>query len=267
MKRTPAVAGQFYPGDREALHTMLERLIPGERSVDKAIGLISPHAGYVYSGAIAGATFARTRIPSRVVILGPNHHGQGHPAAVDSAECWQTPLGEVAVDRQLAAEIVEGCALLVEDDVAHRFEHSLEVQVPFIQYLSPQTEIVPICLSYASPEQLFRMGQELGAVLLPKRDDVLLVASSDMTHYESGESARVKDLAALEKVLALDADGLYETVRSNRISMCGVIPTVVMLEAARVLGADEADLVRYGNSGDVTGDQSEVVGYAGVVVR
>lgn len=267
MQREPAVAGQFYPGRPDALRTMMQALMPTQRQVQPAVGIVSPHAGYVYSGAIAGQVFARVKVPSRVVILGPNHRGVGPAASLFAAGRWKTPLGDSAIDEDLAAAIVKQCPDIVADEVAHRSEHSLEVQLPFVQALAPEARIVPLCLGHLSLTQLLGLGQALGRILSPLGDDVLIVASSDMTHYEPGEVAREKDMDALEHVLELDPEGLYRTVVDRRISMCGVMPTVVMLAAAREMGATTTEMIAYGNSGDVTGDQSSVVGYAGVVVR
>ncbi|BCR04908.1 MEMO1 family protein [Desulfuromonas versatilis] len=266
MRRNPAVAGQFYPGTAEELRHSLGRLIPVSREPHKAFGIVSPHAGYLYSGAIAGETFARVEVPRRVVILGPNHQGLGHRAGVYAGGSWLTPLGEARIDEPLAEEILQGCPALAADETCHRFEHSLEVQVPFIQTRAPGASIVPICLRGAALDELLELGRHLGKTLA-RHDDVLMVASSDMTHYESGERARKKDMLALEKVLDLDPQGLYLVVREKGITMCGVVPVVVMLAAALEMGAQKATLVRYGNSGEVTGDQSEVVGYAGVIVE
>lgn len=266
MRRNPAVAGQFYPGTAEELRTSLGRLMPVSKETRQAIGIVSPHAGYIYSGAIAGETFGRVQVPRRVVILGPNHHGLGHPAGVYAQGGWLTPLGEAQIDDELATAILDGCPTLARDEACHRFEHSLEVQVPFVQARFPEASIVPICLRGASLEALLEMGRGLGKVLA-RAGEVLMVASSDMTHYESGESARRKDMLALQKVLDLDPAGLYDVVLEKGISMCGVVPVVVMLAAALEMGAQKTTLVRYGNSGDVTGDQSEVVGYAGVIVE
>jgi len=266
MDRDPAVAGQFYPGQTDTLRNTVASLLPTVAEPQRAIGIMVPHAGYVYSGAIAGATFARVKMPGRVVILGPNHHGLGAAAAVYPDGRWLTPLGPVTVDDGLASRLLKDCPGLRADESAHRYEHSLEVQLPFIQAENPQTSIVPLCIGHLRLEELLSMGKAIGASLARSEQEVLLVASSDMTHYEPGEIAREKDQRALDRVLALDPEGLYRTVREGRISMCGVMPTVLMLAAARELGATDAVLVRYGNSGDVTGDQSQVVGYAGVVV-
>lgn len=267
MQRFPAVAGQFYPERPDALRKMVEQFLAAPVEGRPAVGLVSPHAGYVYSGAIAGQTFAQVKVPRRVVILGPNHHGFGHPGAVYASGSWVTPLGETPIDAELAERILERCPGLAADEAAHRHEHSLEVQLPFIQARMPEATIVPICLGHGTLGELLGIGEGLGEVLLERPGEVLMVASSDMTHYESSEAAREKDMLALDRILALDPEGLYRTVADSGISMCGVIPVTVMLAAAKRAGAGKGTLVRYGNSGDVTGDQSQVVGYAGVVIE
>lgn len=266
MQRPPAVAGQFYPGRPDALRQTVVTLLPTVATPQSAVGVMLPHAGYVYSGAIVGETLALVKIPPRVIILGPNHHGVGHPAAVFAAGSWLTPLGETPVDAELAGQFLAECPALAADTTAHRYEHSLEVQLPFIQVLAPQSVIVPICLGHLPIDSLLTLGEGLARVLSRYPGEALLVASTDMTHYEPGDIARQQDQRALDRVLALDPEGLHRTVREQRISMCGVIPTVVMLAASRQLGATTATLVRYGNSGEITGDQSQVVGYAGVIV-
>jgi len=265
MQRQPAVAGQFYPGLPEQLRLTVSHLLPSVEPV-AALGVMVPHAGYIYSGAIAGATFARVVVPGRVVMLGPNHHGLGPEASLFHRGAWHTPLGANAIDEPLADALLDACPQLTADTLAHQREHSLEVQLPFLQQRNPAARLVPISLGHLPLPQLLALGTGIGAVLAATPGGALLVASSDMTHYEPGNVARRKDLGALEFVLALDPEGLYRHVRAERISMCGVLPTVVMLAAAQALGASRAELVQYGNSGDVTGDQSEVVGYAGVIV-
>ncbi|WP_432821382.1 AmmeMemoRadiSam system protein B [Trichloromonas sp.] len=266
MNRMPAVAGQFYPGKPADLLREVENYtaVPAERTA--ALGVVVPHAGYLYSGAIAGKTFARVHIPRKVIILGPNHHGVGPAASVYAAGAWQTPLGMMPIDAPLAGAILAKCPGTTADMSAHRLEHSLEVQVPFLQVLTPECSIVPICLGRLALTELLLLGEHLGRVLTQFPEEVLIVASSDMTHYEAGAVAREKDQRALKCILDLDPEGLYRTVRDGRISMCGVIPVVVMLAATLQKGARSATLVHYGNSGDITGDQSEVVGYAGVIV-
>lgn len=265
MIREAAVAGRFYPGRHDELARMVDAFL-GTLHPAPAIGVMVPHAGYVYSGAVAGETFAQVAISGTVVILGPNHHGFGPQAALFSRGSWQTPLGEVAVDSGMARRLLNASPLLEADTGAHRFEHSLEVQVPFLQRLRPELRIVPLCIGRMALPDLLDLGAVLGRTLAQEAERPLLVASSDMTHYEPGDVARIKDERALQQVLALDPAGLYRTVRNDGITMCGVLPTVIMLAAARELGATRAAQVRYANSGDVTGDQSEVVGYAGVVV-
>ncbi|MBE0600002.1 MAG: AmmeMemoRadiSam system protein B [Burkholderiaceae bacterium] len=264
MLRSAVVAGQFYPGRKEKLLESLEALISSTVAEQPAIGLMSPHAGYIYSGGVAGRTFAATRIPDEVIILGPNHHGRGHAAAVYASGAWETPLGQTRISEGLARRILSECPMTAEDTLAHRYEHSLEVQLPFLQFRTPHVSIVPICISRLPLAMLMQMGDGLARAISSCSSAPLIVASTDMTHYESGKIAHEKDFMALERVLALDPVGLYETVQEHNISMCGVMPAVVMLQAALALGADSAELIAYSNSGDVTGDQSEVVGYAGV---
>ncbi len=266
MLRPAVVAGQFYPGQKENLFKTVESLMSAAASEQPAIALMSPHAGYIYSGGVAGRTFSGVKIPDEVIILGPNHHGRGHRAAVYTDGAWETPLGQTQISSVLARRILEECPMAAEDSVAHRFEHSLEVQLPFLQFLAPHASIVPVCISRMPLEMLLQLGDGLARAISSCASAPLIVASSDMTHYESGEIARKKDFLALEKVLALDPKGLYDVVQEHKISMCGVLPTVVMLQAALALGAEKAELIAYSNSGDVTGDQSEVVGYAGVRV-
>lgn len=266
MPRSPAVAGQFYPKHPAALAHTLDQLIPADAAKTSAFGVMVPHAGYVYSGGVAGRTFAGVTIPPEVVILGPNHHGSGHQAALSRHGSWETPLGTVPVAGELVDAILAACPATAADDQAHLYEHSLEVQVPFLQTLLAGVTIAPLCIGRLSLETLLAIGDGLAQALRTRPQRPLLVASTDMTHYESGDEARRKDHLALERVLALDPEGLYQTVAAHRISMCGALPTVIMLRAASRLGATRAELVAYANSGDITGDQREVVGYAGVVI-
>ena len=265
MLRTAVVAGQFYSGNKERLLSDIEALMVAA-TPEPSIALMSPHAGYVYSGAVAGKTFSQVKIPKEVIILGPNHHGRGHAAAVYAHGAWETPLGRVEIASSLAERLLAECSMATDDYTAHIDEHSLEVQVPFLQCVSPGVQIVPLCIDRLPLNTLLALGDGLARVISSCEEPPLLVASTDMTHYEAGEIAREKDSLALDRVLALDPEGLYEVVYENKISMCGVLPTVVMLRAALVLGATRAELVAYSNSGDVTGDQSSVVGYAGVRV-
>lgn len=265
--RHPAVAGRFYPGDPKVLlRDVKSYLAPGGAKIS-ALGCVVPHAGYMYSGHVAGAVYARLELPRRYVILCPNHTGAGEPLAIMSAGAWRTPLGEARIDQALAEELMRSYRWLAEDAAAHRAEHALEVQLPFLQALQPEFSFVPIALGTANYEVLASLGEALGAVLAAQKEPVLIIASSDMNHYESDALTRIKDHKAIEKLLARDARGLYEVVVREDISMCGFGPAVAMLAAAERLGATSAELVKYATSGDISGDRSAVVGYAGVVVK
>ena len=266
MQRQPAVAGQFYPGSETKLRAALSQLIPEMPSTKPVRGVISPHAGYVYSGAIAGQLFSRITIPDTVLILGPNHHGTGAAAALYPDGEWLTPLGTVSINSRLNSLLLRHSPYIQSDKIAHQMEHSLEVQLPFIQYLRPDVTISALCLGHGDYAPLRDIGRGIAAAIREYGADVLIVASSDMTHYESAESARLKDEMALDRVLALDGKGLLEVCRSRGITMCGVVPATVMIEAVLTLGAGQADLIAYGNSGDVTGGDDQVVGYAAVTV-
>lgn len=266
MTRTPAVAGQFYPADPDSLRQTISSLLPIKPfEKAEALAVISPHAGYVYSGAVAAQTFSRVVLPHTAVILGPNHHGTGARLAVGT-DCWQMPFGTLSIDLSLAENICTN-SLFTVDQSAHLREHSLEVQVPFLQYFQPEISIVPLCISYISYEDCVNAAETLAEAIRNHEHPVLLVASTDMTHYESRESATVKDSMALECIKKLDPSGLYKTVVSNRITMCGIIPTTITLLAAKLLGARYAKLVRYTDSGEVSGDTTQVVGYAGFVIN
>jgi AmmeMemoRadiSam system protein B len=266
MQRQPAVAGQFYPGSEHALRAALSRMIPEHRTPAPVKGVISPHAGYVYSGAIAGTLFARIAVPGTVLIIGPNHHGTGAAAALYPDGEWVTPLGTTSINPRLNELLLRHSPHIRSDSVAHRLEHSLEVQLPFIQYLRPDVTMSAICLGHGDYASLRDIGRGIAAAIREYGEEVLIVASSDMTHYESAESARDKDHQALERVLALDGKGLLDLCHRRGITMCGVVPATVMLEAALQMGARHADVVAYGTSGDVTGDNEQVVGYAAVTV-
>lgn len=264
MERSPAVAGSFYPADTESLRRSIETHLGGVAGKStRVLALLVPHAGYIYSGRTAGLTFATTRVPDRVVILGPNHTGRGRPGAVWTTGRWLTPLGAVAVDEQMAAMLVNEAGMLEADTDAHEGEHSLEVQVPFLQHLNRDLRIVPICLSDVGLPELIELGTALARVLDRTAGETLLVISSDMTHFESRETARRRDRLAFDRIEALDADGLYRVVHQENLSMCGMVPAVVGLTAAVRRGATAATLVDYSCSGDVTGDDDDVVAYAG----
>ncbi len=265
MIRQPAVAGYFYPERAGKLTAMIETMVDPRAKKKKAVAVVSPHAGYVYSGPVAGAVFSSVVLPGLVIVLGPSHRGMQSVFAISEKGSWQTPLGEIPVQSDLARLIMSHSALIEEEEGAHALEHSLEVQLPFIQYFKKDFAIVPLCISFrASFEDLDELAGAVVAGLKECKKEALLVASTDMSHYVSQEVARQKDFLAIEKILALDARGLYDVVREEDISMCGYQPTVAAILAAKSLGAKKAELVRYQTSGEVTGDYDEVVGYAGL---
>jgi hypothetical protein len=265
--RDPAVAGRFYPGDRQTLLDQMETFLPAVSVAKPALGCVAPHAGYIYSGAVAGAVYSAVEIPRLCLVLCPNHTGKGRPLAIMSSGSWETPLGPVDIDAPLAGALKQQFPLLTEDSEAHRSEHAIEVQLPFLQRRNPQSRFVPIALGTGQFEVLEQLGNAVTAVLKEQTEPVLMIASSDMNHYENDRITREKDHKAIAQMLAMDARGLFDVVVNEDISMCGVGPTVVMLTAARRLGAKSAELVKYATSGDVSGDRETVVGYAGMVVR
>lgn len=266
--RTPAVAGKFYPRRTEELQQEIRKYVSRAEAVRvKALGCIAPHAGYIYSGHVAGAVYGQLEIPKKCVILCPNHTGMGPPLSIMTQSAWQTPLGTVAVDAELGADLIHRFPALEEDSSAHRGEHAVEVQLPFLQAERADLKFVPIVVGTSNFDQLRRLGDGLAEAIAASPDPVLIIASSDMNHYESDAITRIKDHKAIDRVLRLDARGLWEVVMNEDIGMCGFGPTVAMLTAARKLGATAATLVKYATSGDVSGDRDQVVGYAGIIVR
>jgi AmmeMemoRadiSam system protein B len=269
LLRHPAVAGRFYPGNPEELRAEARAYLSQENSEAPpihAIGCIAPHAGYMYSGHVAGAVFARIEVPRLCVVMCPNHTGMGRALAIMSEGVWETPLGDVPIDERFANALKQRFPALQEDSAAHRAEHAAEVELPFLQLLQPQLQFVPIALGTGQLETLEQLGAALADVIAQQKEPVLMVASSDMNHYESDTITRVKDHQAIERILTLDPRGLHEVVTQQNISMCGFGPAVAMLTAARQLGAKSAELVKYTTSGDISGDRNMVVGYAGVIV-
>ncbi len=266
MLREPAVAGRFYPSNAEVLRQDLHSyLSPGAERIS-AIGCIVPHAGYMYSGQVAGAVFSRLELPDRCIVLCPNHTGRGHPLAIMKSGQWKTPLGALPVDSDLAERLMEAFPALAEDSAAHQFEHAIEVEVPFLQVLRPDVKFVPLAIGTGQLIILLQLGEAIARVIHGLERSTLIIASSDMNHYEDDATTRVKDHKAIDKILALDPAGLHKTVIDESISMCGFGPAVAMLAAARTLGAKNAELVQYATSGDASGDRHAVVGYAGIVV-
>ena len=265
--RHPAVAGRFYSRDPEELQADVESFLSPQLSTVAALGCIVPHAGYVYSGHVAGAVYAGLDLPRRCILMCPNHTGVGQPLAIMSQGTWETPLGQVPVDSVLAEALKQRFPILAEDAEAHRAEHAAEVQLPFLRRRNPDCTFVPIALGTGRFEILEALGHAIADTLQALGELVLLIASSDMNHYENDAVTRRKDYKAIERILVMDARGLFDVVMNERISMCGFGPTVAMLTAAKRMGATSTELVRYATSGDVSGDRERVVGYAGVIVR
>jgi AmmeMemoRadiSam system protein B len=264
--RPPAVAGRFYPNHSDKLLQDVRSYtsVAGEKM--RALGCVVPHAGYMYSGHIAGAVYARLELPKRFILLCPNHTGMGQPLSIMSEGHWLTPLGKAAIDAELAGALKQGFPQLRDDVLAHQTEHGLEVQLPFLQALAGDFSFVPITIGIGQFDVLQALGEAMARVIAGEAQWPLVVASSDMNHYESDSVTRVKDHKAIEKLLALDARGLFDVVRNEDVSMCGYGPAVAMLTAARRLGARAAQLIKYGTSGDIFGDRDLVVGYAGIAI-
>lgn len=268
--RSPAVAGRFYPRNREALLREVDRYLEydsaEEKKLARAIACVVPHAGYTYSGPVAGAVYRLLPTRSRYVILGPNHWGRGAPLAVMSAGYWLTPLGPVPLDTELARNMQENCPLLTEDCKAHSGEHSLEVQLPFIQRRSEDFTILPIAIGLVDFTSLELLGRALAFAVRDSGRPIMIIASSDMNHYEPDHITRQKDEKAIGKILQFDPDGLMEIIQEESISMCGYAPVIAMLIAAKELGAHQARLIKHATSADTGGDLDSVVGYAGIII-
>lgn len=268
MIRRAAVAGSFYPGTQEEIDRELAELWPPPGpSSEKALAIVCPHAGWIYSGRVAAKTIARVEVPERVVIMGPNHRGLGDPMAIMSEGSWLLPETRIDLDANFSRSLMNRCNLLTEDHQAHALEHSLEVQVPFLIRKNPKVGLVPICLGRVGLEDCRALGEALAETIDDFQGRVLILASTDMSHYESVESARLKDQQALDRILDLDPEGLYNTVLGQGITMCGVLPTTVALFAALKLGGHQAELVQYATSGEVNRNFNEVVGYAGLIIN
>jgi MEMO1 family protein len=293
MLRLPAVAGRFYPANPNELASMVRRMsaprgtttsspskflsarkmessssTSSSESVAEKYSVAAclvPHAGYMYSGALTGEVLGRIALPKKIVILGVRHFPRGESAAILSSGAWRTPLGDAPIDTELATALRDACPLLREDSVAHSQEHSLEVQIPFLQVLAPGFSFVPVALGTVRFDDLVRVGESVARVLMAASEPVLLLATSDLNHYEDDATTRVKDAKAVEKLLALDARGLFDVCRTEKISMCGLGPAVATITALRTTGVTDGELVRYATSANVSGDPSSVVGYAGLV--
>ncbi len=283
MVRRAVVAGSFYEDSKSGLIASIEgcfmhELGPGILPQIKAerrgdlLGLVSPHAGFMYSGMGAAHAYfrlAQDGIPDVIVLLGPNHRGIGAPVAVSPHDTWQTPLGDLEVDKQVADAIIEQSLHASADATAHSMEHSIEVQLPFIQFISgSSSKIVPICIAHLALRDAQELAEDLGIAIARAigGKSAVIVASTDFTHYESADSARKKDKTPIERIIDLDSEGLVADVYKEDISMCGVVGAAVMVSACSHLGATKAELLKYYSSGDLTGDKKQVVGYGAMAV-
>jgi AmmeMemoRadiSam system protein B len=267
MRRTPAVSGQFYQGDPAKLREQVEGFIDETAPKQKALAVLSPHAGLMYSGNVAGSVYSSIEFPDTFVLMGPNHTGLGADIALMAEGQWEIPTAVFGIDEVFSRRILKNVQSISRDIKAHMFEHSLEVQLPFIAHFTRHAKIVPICIKNASLTELKELGEGIAKAVKDVGYGILIAASSDMSHYVSEEVAKIKDMLAIERILKLDPEGLHETVIRENISMCGYKPAVAMLYASVALGAKEARLIKYTTSGEVSGDYEHVVGYAGVIVK
>jgi AmmeMemoRadiSam system protein B len=264
MLREPAVAGTFYEKDAHALKKQVAHYLTDKTEKLKARAIVVPHAGYIYSGKVAGEVYSSVEIPDIVIIMGPNHTGAGVPVSIMNSGEWRTPLGDVKINEPLANEILKKSKAAQKDTKAHMNEHSIEVQLPFLQVIRKNFSFVPIIFGEYDLENLKDTAGAIAASI--KGREVLIIASTDLTHYEDAGSAKKKDGLVLHAIETLDADGLAKDVSENSISMCGWMPVYVAITAAKLSGAKQGKIIRYMNSGDVSGDYGQVVGYGGAVI-
>jgi MEMO1 family protein len=264
MGRPAIVAGQFYPRDPGELRRTVESFLHKPKPLLEAKAVVVPHAGYVYSGSVAGEVFSSISLPHRIILLGPSHTGRGALLSLFPSGAWHMPLGDVSIDEEMNRKLLAECPELREDDSAHRNEHALEVQLPFLQVLQPDFRFSAIILRTIDYSALESLGHAIARIVQSLKEPPLLVASSDMTHYESAKEAAMQDQFAIDRILAMDPQGLHRIVMEKDISMCGFAPTVAVMVACCDLGASTGRLIRYTNSGEASGDYSRVVAYAGV---
>ena len=263
--RAPAVSGQFYPRSKNELSREISRCLSGIRLPERAVlGAVVPHAGYVYSGSTAAYVYSVLPGADTFVMLGPNHTGYGSPVSV-SSETWSTPLGEVVSDTEFIRALPR--RIIDIDESAHRHEHSLEVQLPFLQHRFKGFSIVHICMGMQDEETAMDVGSEIAEAVRKTNKKTVIIASSDFTHYRPDKMARDNDAYFIESILDLDIPGFYRRLQERNASVCGYGPIAAMIAATRSLGAKKATLLKYSTSGDVAGDVSAVVGYAGIIVE
>ncbi len=267
MIRRPAVANQFYPGNRTLLEDTVNSMVNDNLPKEDVLAIIAPHAGYIYSGKVAGSIYSVVRIPDNIILIGPNHTGLGEPAAVMSSGAWEIPTGVMDINVELAKILLEESEILIEDSYAHLQEHSLEVQLPFIHHFNPEARIVPITVMHLTYSRCLELGRSIAEAAERYEGEVLIVVSSDMNHYESHEVTKRKDEKAIDKIIALDAEGLLNVTEEENITMCGVIPAAVAIVASKEMGGIGAKLVEHVTSGETSGDYMRVVGYAGILIK
>lgn len=268
--RQPAVAGMFYEGSPQRLRAQVEECFAANekpRAREPFIGAVVPHAGLMYSGHVAAAFYAAADLPRRLVILCPNHTGIGHFAAINREGVWRTPFGDVPVDTPLADALMSRAPVLRADQAAHAREHSLEVQLPFLQHVLGDFTFVPICLGAPRYEICEEVGTAIAAVVRESGERIAVLASSDLNHYENQKTTERKDMLAVDQVVARSPETLWKVVDEEDVSMCGYIPTTTMLIAANQLGATRARLLKHATSGDINRDYTRVVGYAAIIVQ
>ena len=265
--REAVAAGRYYPASPAELKSMIESMVDKKAKKEEVIGLLSPHAGYPYSGPVTGAVISRIKFKDTFIVMGVNHTGEGKALSIGTEGVWQTPLGEVEVDSELAEKILASSEYLEEDNLGHVYEHSVELQLPFLQYFKSDFKFVPIVLSYTTLSVYREIGNAIAKAIKALKREAVIIASGDMTHYEPQNVAEQKDRTAIDAVLELDEEKLRERVEGLNITMCGYATASSLIVAAKKLGAKEAKLIKYLTSGDTTGDYSAVVGYAGIIIK
>lgn len=267
MLRKPAVSGQFYPNNAKAIEELISRFCPQAVNKISAKGIILPHAGYVYSGKVAAVAVSQVVPKQRLILLGPNHSGLGKQFSLWAKGKWKIPSAEISIDSELSGKILEKGNLVVDDQLAHQHEHSLEVQLPILQHFFGQFSFVPIACKQADLKTYRKVSEQIIAGVKELKEEVLFVASTDLTHYEPDSRARAKDRKVIEAIVNLDEETLISEVENNQITMCGLAPVAILLCCLKEIGARKAQVSLYQTSGDVSGDYSSVVGYVGVIIK
>lgn len=267
MIREPIVSGQFYPENKKNLLDLIEKLTPNDKKKISCKGIILPHAGYLYSGKVAITTVNKIIPKKHIIILGPNHTGQGAKFSLWRKSSWRTPLGIVDIDQDLASKILSNPGPIREDYAAHISEHSIEVDLPILSYFFGKFKFVPICCQTSSLEDYENVAKQIYEAIKNPKQEILLVASSDMTHYEDDACARRKDRLAIKPILDLNSLALSNIVEREKISMCGIAPVLILINILKKMGVKKSQVVLYQTSADTTNDPKSVVGYAGIIFQ